>query len=254
MKTIRYYTRDGVQRLRDGVREHLDCYYAPAGPPPLDLPHAIRAAHVDARDFAGTLSPGEPGKPYTTDLENALAVYVALERLSRHQASEERLWTYLCHVECPEYVSRRWLARRPDEPDAAIKRVHNHFFARGNRALIRDNGISRLWWLGYIAHQVDRQHPRRFLEILLHRQDVRSALIERPTVSMNAQVLKRIYAVMRDHWEHDRSLFERDTFRSWMVALNRKGGVLLLDSLPDPALDRLLRKEALQAINSAAST
>jgi len=48
MKTIRYYTRDGVQRLRDGVREHLDWYYAPAGPPPLDLPHAIRAAHVDA--------------------------------------------------------------------------------------------------------------------------------------------------------------------------------------------------------------
>lgn len=254
MRTIQYYTRDGVQRLRDGVTKHLDWYYGPVGPPPLELPHAIRDAHVEARSLAGSLSMGDPGTPYTTDLENALTVYVALERLSRHQASEERLWTYFCHVECPEYVSGRWLARRPDNPDVAIKRVHNHFFARGNRALIRDNGVSRLWWLGYIAHQVDRQHPRRFLEILLHRQDVRSALIERPTVSMNAHVLKRIYAVMRDHWENDRSLFARDTFRSWMVALNRKGGVLLLDSLPNSVLDRLLRREAYQAISRAGST
>ncbi len=246
--TIRYYTREGVEKLRDGVERHLDWYYEPVGPPPVQVPHTVRESHVDAESLAGQLSLGDTGKPYATDLDNALTVYLALQRLSRHQASEERLWTYLCHVECSEYVSQRWLAKRPDQADVAVKKVCNHFFARGNRALIRDNGISRLWWLGCIAHRVDREQPSRFLEILLHRQDVRSALIERPTVSMNGHVLRGIYAVMRDYWQHDRSLFERETFRSWMVALNRQGGVLLLDSLPCHALDRLLRREAHNAI------
>ena len=57
-----------------------------------------------------------------------------------------------------------------------MQRVLNHFFAVGNRALVRDNGISRLWWLGKIANDVDNEDPLRFLTILLHRQDVRSAL------------------------------------------------------------------------------
>ena len=105
-------------------------------------------------------------------------------------------------------------------------------------------GVSRLWWLGKIAHEIDPQEPLRFLSILLHRQDVRFALIERPSISMNRRVLRAIYEVMKKHWAIDGALFERETFRGWMVALNRRGGVVLLDSLPDDALARLLREEA----------
>ena len=126
----------------------------------------------------------------------------------------------------------------------AIRKVLNHFFALGNRALIRDNGVSRLWWLGRIAHEAAPANPREFLTILLHRQDVRSALIERPSVSMNRRVLRAIYMIMKESWINGGRLFERETFRSWMVALNRRGGVVLLDALPDEALGRLLREEA----------
>jgi hypothetical protein len=61
---------------------------------------------------------------------------------------------------------------------------------------------------------------------------------------MNRRVLRGIYHVMREHWANGRALFERDNFRSWMVALNRRGGVTLLDALPEKALGRLLREEA----------
>ena len=46
-------------------------------------------------------------------------------------------------------------------------------------------------------------------------------------------------------------LFERDNFRNWMIALNRRGGVVLLDALPDDALNRLLRAEAKLAVKQA---
>ena len=160
----------------------------------------------------------------------------------------ERLWTYLCHRDCPQYVVARWLNRRPKSDAEAVREVRNHFFAAGNRALIRDNAVARLWWLGKIAHEAAADNPREFLEILLHRQDVRSALIERPSVSMNRRVLRTIYAVMRSYWSSDKTLFEREIFRRWMVSLNRCGGVVLLDAMHEDDLRKLVNEEASAAL------
>ena len=61
---------------------------------------------------------------------------------------------------------------------------------------------------------------------------------------MNTRVLTAIYRVMREHWLDGSKLFERKKFRSWMRKLNRRGGICLLDALPDDMLDSLVREEA----------
>lgn len=244
MTQLCYYTTDALEELRSKVVNNLDWYYAPKdAPPQLDTLNENRATTVSSPNL-GTKLVVDAQRPHTTDVVNALAVYQALSGLTAHQAAIERMWAFLCHCDCPKYVTSRWLSSRPREHEDAVREVHNHFFAKGNRALIRDNGVSRLWWLGKIAHDVDPEDPRKFLTILLHRQDVRSALIERPSISMNRRVLRAIYEVMKNHWENGGALFERQKFRSWMVALNRRGGVVLLDSLSDDLLANLLREEA----------
>lgn len=242
MPRLRYYTARTVEELRVSVRDRLDWYYAPQGSRPPVPPGGSRESRLESPDLSGLVI--NPAQPSRTDDVNALAVYQALSGLTPHQASDERLWTYLSHQECPQYVAGRWLDSRPADDNMAVREVRNHFFAVGNRALIRDNGVSRLWWLGKIASDVAPEDPAQFLTILLHRQDVRSALIERPSVSMNRRVLRVIYEEMRRHWENGGKLFERETFRSWMRALNRRGGVILLDALPDTALADLVREEA----------
>ena len=248
MTRLKYYTLEAVEALRAKVADHLDWYYALEGPPPIVAPMGgVRESRLTAPELAERLLI-DPNRPSLTDVENALTVYGALSDLTPHQASIERMWVYLCHCDCPQYVAARWLSRRPDKDEDAVREVRNHFFAIGNRALIRDNAVSRLWWLGKIAHDVDPANPREFLTILLHRQDVRSALIERPSVSTNRRVLRGIYAVMQEHWSNGGALFARETFRTWMIALNRRGGVVLLDALPQESLSRLLRDEADRAI------
>lgn len=248
MTNLRYYTTEVVENLRARIADHLDWYYAPEGrPPAMASIGGIRESNLTAPDLNHQLAIDE-NRPSSTDVVNALVVYRALSELTPHQGSIERMWVYLCHSDCPRYVATRWLNRRPENEEDAVREVRNHFFATGNRALIRDNGISRLWWLGKIAHDVDPENPREFLTILLHRQDVRSALIERPSVSTNRRVLRGIYEVMREHWSNGGALFARETFRSWMIALNRRGGVVLLDALPDQDLGQLLREEALIAV------
>ena len=250
MAYLRYYTSRMVEDLRRDVERNLDWYYAPSGPPPLTgVNGGTRESRIASPALAGKLQL-DAKSPSSHDAVNALAVYEALVDLTPHQASMERLWVWLCHHDCPQYVAARWLRHRSEDDGSAVKEVTNHFFAAGNRALIRDNGVSRLWWLGRIASETDPRDPQRFLEILLHRQDVRSALIERPSVSMNRNVLSTIYRVMQEHWYHDRRLFERDTFRMWMINLNRRGGVVLLDAMSEDDLYRLVHEEANAALTA----
>ena len=130
--------------------------------------------------------------------------------------------------------------------------MQSHFFANSNRVLIRDNGLSRLWWLGKIASDIAPECPDVFLSMVLHRQDISSSLVGRPTVTSNAHVLRVIYDEMLIHWKNDdnRQLFERYTFRRWMRSLNRRGGICLLDAMPDDALSDLVRAEAHSALAS----
>ena len=248
MTRVRYLTARTVKELRDRVGEHLDWYYSPDGARyPAPLPDdAWREERIEAEPLAGRLERGR-----ANDAANALLVYEALRMLTPQQASDERFWAYVSHYQCADYVADRWLGERPAADGAAARKAANHFFARDIRAAVRDHGVSRLWWLGRIAHDTHPADPKLFLEIVLHRQDVRSALIERPGVSANRDVLRGIFAVMREHWEGERALFRRGTFRAWMVGLNRRGGVALLDALPEDALASLLREEAERALKDA---
>ena len=245
MPRLQYYTAEAVIELRASVGERVAWYFdSSASLPEVTARNPRRDAKIDSPFDAAQLTV-DVRAPAKSDAANAVTVFSALSKLTPHQASEDRLWTYLCHNKGRAYVAQRWLRGYDPNSEHVTERIINHFFVRGNRSLIRDNGLSRLWWLGSIAHRIDPENPRRFLDILLYRQDVRSALIERPSVSMNDDVLRAIYSVMREDFDTaDKGLFQRDTFREWMKNLNRRGGVILLDAVPVSELDALIRREA----------
>lgn len=255
MGILRYFTEESVDELRDCVRdpERLDWYYSGTrGGTKPKWPESRRSS-MEFRSMSLRIGDVHE-RSGVGDASNARLVHDHMSGLSRHQAAEERLWVYLCHVECADYVRSRWLRQRPMAAEDAVSKVLQHFFVRGARGLVRNNGISRLWWLGKIAQDVDPENPQDFLEIVLYRQDVRSSLLERPFVSRNVEVLRMIYAVMKEHWkdEGDRALFDREVFRAWMRGVNRRGGVVLLDALSEPRLRRLLEEEAEAALEGAA--
>lgn len=256
MTRLHYFTERTVEDLRANVSRRLDAYCALAEENQ-SLPFirdsedlGIRSSRLEFESFGARLLRAVEKFGHSSDSYNALVVYNSLHHLTPLQAADERLWTYICHTDCAPYVARRWLrSLRPDNERTRRQKVLNHFFAKGNRALVRDNSVSRLWWLGYIASQVDCSNPRQFLEILLYKQDVRSALIERPSISMNRDVLRSIYQVMKEHWQA-KELFERRPFRRWMIGLNRRCGVTLLDVLPEAVRVDILRAEAKNALDT----
>jgi len=234
---ISYLPHKEVDFLYECVEDNLEWYFTGEGESPIRKGTRIRKAQLpgSVQSLGGALESGSANDP-----ENARKVFMAIRELTRHQAADPRLWVRLCHGECVEYVRKRWL--KPEDPRVKrIQAVRNHFFARSSRAIFRDNGLSRLWWLGRVAEDVKvfGADPDLFLEILLHRQDIRSAVLERPSTTSNPRVLFGLYEVMRRHWkgeDQNLGLFQRDVFRAWMKAMDREGGVRLLDAMTDENL------------------
>ncbi len=260
MTRLQYLTNRGVDELRRKVHLHCSWYSSPnLDEQPLETPAGwLRETSIEVTPLREVLSVSSPNRSQT-DAANSLRLYGVLNQLTLRQAADERFWVWVSHYECPHYVAARWLASDSIEnPERMERNILNHFFARDGRALVRDHGVSRLWWLGHIAHKTCPADPELFLEIVLHRQDIRSALIERPSVSMNREVLSRIFSVMRECWQEKddkgyekkerADLFKREVFRTWMTNLNRRGGVVLLDALPEKSMIELLREEAEHAL------
>ena len=259
MINLKYLAETDVDRLAKEIPDHLDWYSDPTKrPPPTWVDDsALKPTNIDCVELASLLKIISE-RPETTDVQYAQRVHEALRTLSPRQAADARLWTYLCHFECPRYVVWRWPhrgSRRRKISDKQARAIHvrNHFFAYGQRAIVRDNAVSRLWWLGHIAESIAPGEAQKFLEIILHKQDVRSSVLERPGVSMNLRVLEQIYRVMKDAWDvrgqgAQAPLFQRETCREWMKRLNRRGGVVLLDALPKEDLQRVVEREANEAI------
>ena len=152
MSKLRYFTTKALEDIRLEVPNRVDWYYAPDDSLLSQLLFdTTRESRLPAPELAERLVVSEQ-QSTVTDVDNALHVFGALRGLSSHQASIERMWAYICHCDCPSYVAQRWLNRRPNDINEAVRKIYNHFFATGNRAFIRDNGVSRLWWLGKIAH------------------------------------------------------------------------------------------------------
>ena len=249
MNVVKYYTSGTVETLASTLTSRLN-WYVEGGRVPLSIEddEVIRKTTILMEPLNSVLK--SKGKnPSRFDAENALVVYEALRDLTPHQAADERLWTYLCHKDCANYVAKRWLYNASEKN--LIQRVKTHFFVSGGRGLLRDNGMSRLWWLGYIAERTAPTERSLFLEIIMSRQDIKAELIDRTSVSRNYRVLRAVYETIKEHYGSESpQLLQRETFREWMKGLNRRGGMVLLDSLPDKSLAELINKQAELALNA----
>ena len=185
----------------------------------------------------------------TSDARDSLSFHSALDMLTPQQAADHRLWVGLTHFELYEYVRRRWdsprLATSSDDGhrERKVRYVRTHWFVSGARGLVRDNGVSRLWWMGRILKLIAeeaRLDPAEVGDVLFERADVRAQLIERPATASNIRLAAEITSVLRS----ERSLIERQPFRRWMIALNQLGGIILLDALRRDDLRRVVHEQA----------
>lgn len=218
---------DNLQRYRDGnfdfLREDPSSYY-----------------EIDLEIDESKLSKIDCDKQNHREVENCVEAFSAMKKISLYMARDERLWIYLTHTTLLEYTRKRWPI--PTDDAKAIQHIKNHMFVVGARGFERDNSASRLWWMASLCSRVSGMSLKQSLTCLLHQYDVRANIIERPTTSQSIQIFSAILKKLNDSYKGNKTLFQRDKFRSVMKELNLRGGVKLLGALQEQEISSILEE------------
>jgi hypothetical protein len=106
------------------------------------------------------------------DCESAVTIFEALKNLEPIQASDERLWTYLSHVDLYPYMHERWNAVGNGTAKDGKEYILKHWFlgSSAQNSLLR-HAIAGLWWAVYLSVDKTRGDDRQYdLTKILFRQ------------------------------------------------------------------------------------
>lgn len=172
------------------------------------------------------------------DNENSSKLLEILPALTPANATDERLWVTLSFGIFNLYLRERWPYRQSKE-GKLVTHIHNHWFATGVRGRMRDNGVSRLWWMGFIASKVPGLTTEQVYEILFANSEYRSSLLERNSSCNSLVVLSSILTITQN--AQSRGIkFNRECHRDFMKEVNLIGGHKNLAAIERDSLVEIL--------------
>lgn len=181
------------------------------------------------------------------DLENTEKVYSAFQNLPLAYAADERLWVYLTHTSCWEYMLKRWNPKSKNNKKQFIN--ERYFFATNtSRAIVR-NGLARLWWYGYLTYDDKRDDPYELTKHMLSKLDIAQSLLER-SVSHVPAVMNGVLEVLDEKAKCNEPFDQRQKFRDLMMYINHIGGVKVLDMLNKDDLKEIVRNKIKDIISA----
>lgn len=239
---LKYLSNATTDTLRESVTSNLDRYRSG------DFNDMMTTGHwsieldldVDLSPLAGL----DPSNKSEAEIANSRLVWKALSGLTPTLACEEGIWTRLTHVECLGFTRARWLDANSDDEKLA-KDVEKHFFAPGLTGRRDDNAISRLWWNAYIANLAIPGPGLEALDSILKRADFRLNLVERSlTASRPALAAGIVRTIKRkEKWMTAQEV----NFREFMKTLNRLGGGMVFECMPEADVDDFMEDCATRA-------
>jgi hypothetical protein len=144
----------------------------------------------------------------------------------------------LCFSQFKDYAKERWPLRESSEDKLAD--ISNHWFANGVRGRMRDNAVSRLWWMGHTAKHITAFTVDKVFEILFFNSDYRSSLLERNSTANAINVTTAILKITDEAYTSG-TPFKRDSFRNFMSKVDTLGGRSNLASMDVNSLIKVLK-------------
>lgn len=160
-----------------------------------------------------------------TDKQNARIIYSNLKELKPVQAVSTELWTYMTHIQFPQYMASRWKIKDNENEKKLKEVIKQRFFAiRGSKGVIR-NGIARLWWAGYWGYDENREDHFELVDIILDKQEIYEHISER-SYNRNKNILIAALEAIKEN-----DMYSRDPSRALFKKINSYGSDKHLDAL-----------------------
>lgn len=103
-------------------------------------------------DFNLSVDNEDPSK---NDVHNAIILYSAMKSLSDTQATDERLWSGMCHSDFWEFLRMRWQSNNYKNLKESNV-MTRFFFAHNKKRSLITNSLAKLWWMGRLTYDDKR--------------------------------------------------------------------------------------------------
>jgi len=245
---IHYFSENFVSWLRTQAPHHLERYQQQEFPEYVqEVATKIGGIKTAELPFELPKLDSDTGTP-GNDAKNVRIVYSHLKALSCAQAADERLWSYMTHIHNWAYMQKRWGVSTTLAKDKGSYIIQRYFLKTSNSRWLIRNGLSRLWWFGYLTYADEYQWA--LTDTLLELQDVQQALLER-SYGKNRKVLHAALRVISDNRDElEMSLLKdyggvKKGYQQLGLYIGLLGGSSLLDAVPIGQIESAIKKKFL---------
>lgn len=182
------------------------------------------------------------------DCSNAILIYEAFQKLEPIQASDERLWVYLSHVDLYSYMVKRWNAVHNGTAKDGKDYILEHWFlsSSAQSSLVR-NALAGLWWSVYLSVDETKDDKYELTKILFRQLDFPTRTLGTYKLGRHKEAVIGILEFIKENEQLFKSKFE-DKTRFITKHLNVIGGVK-----PISYYNRDFFKSELQKVSSQIS-
>jgi hypothetical protein len=177
-----------------------------------------------------------------SDRKNVKEIYESLKHLSVAQATQERLWAGLSHLQMQQYAFYRLKNELASKNDKRINTAL--FFKNGNKRSLFVHILARLWWAGYMTYDSKNTANPYWLTDFFTEKDfsARSIVFFSSNFTSNRNItlgiLKALFKIKKEFGE-----IKRDHFVQSTKYFNEVGGALILDMLTEDDVERMIDKQ-----------
>jgi hypothetical protein len=159
------------------------------------------------------------------DFHTAIQIYEAYNTLEPIQASDERLWTYLAHVDLYPYMIERWSDVYMGTSTNPAKYILDHWFlGSSSQGSLMRHALSRLWWPVHLSIDENSHEKYELTKIFFRHQDFVNRTLGAEKIGRHKEAVIGILEFIQENEDLFKSKFEPKT-RFVTKHLNVIGGV-----------------------------
>ncbi|MFV8829535.1 DUF6339 family protein [Alkalihalobacterium sp. APHAB7] len=188
-----------------------------------------------------------------SDQENVKILYDALKDLTVSQATQERLWSGLAHLQLREFTYYRLKNELLEHNDKRINTAL--FFKNGNKRSLFVHILARLWWVGYMTYDEENKDNPYWLTEFFCNSDfsARCVVFFSSNFTSNRNITKGILKSLVKLKEKGIPI-KRDHFVQANKYLNVVGGAMILDMLTSDEVEQMVDKHLYKHFGVGADT
>lgn len=226
---LKVFTEVGLELLEHNIDANIKHYQKATNQWIYDFfgdEEYIKEFHTEIPDFELKIDKKDASN---ADIENVKTIYTNLKFLTNEQASDNRFWTGLTHLNFWKFMYDRWEVK---EKGQTLKNIKGRYFinmANSHRRSLIVNTISKYWWIGRKLYDESLEEPFYFLKYFESDYSTKSHNLLSSSYANNDEIIKyTVESLIELEEEIERGL-TRAEFRNIMRYLNILGGISVLD-------------------------